>query len=356
MKINNILSAIILASVFTSCENEIPFDIKENNPKLIVNAIIETNSKDNYILLAKTGRLEVDPVSEATINIYINGELRELLTEPSPPDTIYYESGYYIPNTYNSKNTRYKTELHYNPGDKVKIEVFAENNKYHAWAEDVIPKPIEIEHIDTMTFIKDNYPFIRLKTTFIDKPNEKNFYRIALTRNITYFTKTIEGNIIKNGPFTDVVYIDPREDFILNGGKVITDTELISAEENNYSIFDDSNLNGAYSMTTSFNRPIRENYYYYADEDGSFTESISFEYKVYLINITEMQYYYLRALNIIASSSYDEYLSTPVSFPSNVEGGVGFVGFGASSCKSFSIPDIIPISTSGEYGGDYYPY
>ena len=346
MKIYNILYAIILFLFFTSCRNEIPFNVKENNPKLVVNAIFDINSQSNYIFLAKTGRYDIDSISEATINIYINEELREQLTKPTLPDTVHYPdgNGYYILYNYSPKNVRYKTDLSFNPGDKVKIEVFAENNKYHAWAEDIVPKSIEIEHIDTMTYIKDNSSYIRLKTTFTDFPAENNFYRIALAQKSTTHIKTEEGNLISEKPHEGTVYIDVREDIVLNDGRITTDNELIPQSENRYAIFDDARLNGTYTITTSIYRP---NYYYYPTfEDGSFVESISIDYKVYLISITEMQYYYLKALNIIASDSYNEYLSTPVSFPSNVEGGIGFVGFSASTHKTFSIPDIIPDTTS----------
>jgi len=355
MKIYNILSAFILISVFTSCENEIPFNIKNNNPKLIVNAIIDVTNQDNYIFLAKTGKNDVDSISDATINIYINEVLREQITEPTLPDTIYYPygNGSYI--FYNYYPSKYKTKLRFNPGDKVKIEVFAESDKYHAWAEDVVPKPIEIEYIDTMTYIKNNSPYIRLKTTFIDSPNEKNFYRIALVQKFITHIKTKEGIIISADPYEDVVYIDSREDMVLNGGRVTTDNDIITQPENSYAIFDDTHLNGAHAMTISFLRPEGHHFGYVPSQDGSFfVESISIDYKIYLISITEMQFYYLRALNIITSGSYDEYLSTPVSFPSNVEGGVGFVGFSSSTFKTFSIPDIF-LDTIGRYGGNY-PY
>ena len=346
MKIYNILSAIILVSVFTSCENDIPFNIKDNPPKLVVNAIIDTDSEYNYIYLCKTGKNDVDTINNATINIYINEELKEQITQHTVFDFDYeignggYVSNYPVANFFNNK--QYKTELRFHPGDKVKIEVFADNEKYHAWAEDVIPVPIEIDNIDTMTYTENYEQRIRLKTTFTDSPNEKNYYRIALVQKNTLHLKDMESGKITLDYHEESLYMDAREDLALNNGKITTESEFIPQESNLSMIFNDSYLNGAYTMTTSFYRP---NYFYfpsYGDIDGIKTlERVSVDFHVHLISITEKQYYYLKATDIVSSDNYDEYLSMPVSFPSNVEGGVGFVGFSSGSHRVFSIPDII---------------
>ena len=357
MKLKHIISTIFIASVFNSCQNEIPFNIKENSPKLVVNAMIDINFEDNYIFVSKTGKDNTGSVNDATINIYINEELREQLTEFIEPDSVFYEpdSSYYHYYGYNSRDKKYKTNLRFNPGDKVKIEVFADDNKYHAWAEDIIPKPLEIENIDTMTFTDYSHLYsntqIRLKTTFTDFPNEKNFYRLAVVQKNNFQIKAIgeniEGHIYKE--YEETKYIDTRFDPILNNGRVSTDDDIFPQVENIYAVFDDKQLNTAYTMTTSFDRPDSNSYRLYIPE--GVIERVAVDFKVHLISITEMQYYYLKALNTVYDKNYDEYLSMPVSFPSNVEGGVGFVGFSAGTYKTFNIPDVIP--TGGGYGGNY---
>ena len=354
MKIYNLLSAIILVSVFTSCENNIPFNIKDNPPKLVVNAIIDTDSEYNYIYLCKTGKNDVDTINNATINIYVNEELKEQLTQHTVQnfsnDTIYFNDtiydGYVVSNSRYidyKNNKQYKTELCFRPGDKVKIEVFADNEKYHAWAEDIIPMPIEIDNIDTMAYT-DNYNLLmRLKTTFTDSPDENNFYSIALVQKNTFHIRNKESGAISFDYYEEALYMDIREDFVLNNGKVVTENEFIPQEGNNYMIFDDSHLNGTYTMTTSFYRPDYDHFPSY--REGAL-ERVSVDFYVHLISITEKQYYYLKALNIISSGAYDESLSMPVSFPSNVEGGVGFVGFSSGSHRVFSIPDFIPNENS----------
>ena len=345
MKICNILYTMIFALIFTSCENDIPFNVKNNPPKLVVNAIFDADSPENFIFLSKTGKEDIDSIYNATINIYVNDVLKDQLTEPVLQEYGYNTHWYYNP----YKNKKYKTELRFNPGDKVKIEVFADNNKYHAWAEDIIPKPLEIDYIDTMTYIKDFNQHIRLKTTFTDPSNENNFYRLALVQNNTSYIKTNDYGYITTA-YEETLYMDTREDFVLNDGKVYTENDILPQTENRFSLFNDSRLNGAYTMTTSFYRPVH--YYHTPAGEEGFVERVSIDFKIHLISITEMQYYYLKAMSIISSDSYDEYLSTPVSFPSNVEGGVGFVGFSAGTHKTFSIPDII-LRDDSWYGHPY---
>lgn len=49
-----ILLVIILSTV--SCENELPFNIKDNPPKLVMNAFINADSLTNVLFLNLTGK------------------------------------------------------------------------------------------------------------------------------------------------------------------------------------------------------------------------------------------------------------------------------------------------------------
>jgi len=348
MKTNSMLYITVIALLFASCENEIPFEKKESSPKLAVNAMIDINSENNYIFLSKTGKNDVDSINNATINIYINGVLKEQLTTPQPPEIDF--------NSYDYMNKKYQTDLRFNPGDKVKIEVFADNNKYHAWAEDIIPNPLEIENIDTMTYLNKKGTYsMRLKTTFTDFPNEKNFYRLVLVQKRSFLSKSVEEGVenLYIDEYEDAIPMETQQDIVLNDGRVLTDDDIIPKIENNYTIFDDTRLNTTYTMTTSIYSRSSISFYDYDHWffHGLF-ERASLEYKVHLISISEMQYYYLKALNVITSSSYNEYISMPVVYPSNVKGGVGLVGFSAGTYKSITLPDFIPYTG---YGGGYYP-
>jgi hypothetical protein len=354
MKKYNIIIAFV-ASLLISCENEIPFNEKNNPPKLVLNALIDINSEENYIFLTKTGKYDVDSIQDATINIYVNGTLKEQLTEYFIPEfepddqlsettnTLNYQNMF----EYYQKNKQYKTNMRFHPGEKVKIEVLAENNKYHAWAEDIVPAPLEIEKIDTATYTKDLYnTFMRLRATFTDISSEKHYYRFAVVQNNTvYFNDIVEAQSYK-----EMVSLDTREDIMLNEGKISTDDDIFPQVENRFAVFNNSQFNGTYTAKMSIFRPVN---FYINNADGGISTNVSISFDVHLISISEMYYYYLKALNITSSESYDESFSMPVSYPSNVEGGTGIVGFSSGTVKSFSIPDIIPEKNSW-YDDGYY--
>ena len=72
-----ILLVIILVTV--SCENELPFNIKDNPPKLVMNAFINADSMTNVLFLNLTGKDYANHIENATVEVHVNGELRETL-------------------------------------------------------------------------------------------------------------------------------------------------------------------------------------------------------------------------------------------------------------------------------------
>jgi hypothetical protein len=56
-----------------------------------------------------------------------------------------------------------------------------------------------------------------------------------------------------------------------------------------------------------------------------------------------IQYYCLKALNIRGYGADLDFLTQPVSFPDNIQGGgVGFLGLSAASTRTLKLPDRIP--------------
>ena len=60
-----ILLVIILVTV--SCENELPFNIKDNPPKLVMNAFINADSLTNVLFLNLTGKDYANHIENATV-------------------------------------------------------------------------------------------------------------------------------------------------------------------------------------------------------------------------------------------------------------------------------------------------
>lgn len=167
-----ILLVIILVTV--SCENELPFNIKDNPPKLVMNAFINADSMTNVLFLNLTGKDYANHIENATVEVHVNGELRETL-RPLPMETEY------------DKQCRFNITGKFASGEVVRIDAMTDDGKYHAWAEITVPQRLDkIENIDTLTVpLTQNghtQDYMRYKITFKDRPNEANFYRIVVDK------------------------------------------------------------------------------------------------------------------------------------------------------------------------------
>lgn len=58
---------------------------------------------------------------------------------------------------------------------------------------------------------------------------------------------------------------------------------------------------------------------------------------IHLRSITEVEYYYLKALNLVDSDIYDETIDEPIKYPSNVHGGTGMIGISTEVSKKIEI-------------------
>jgi hypothetical protein len=332
---------VIITLFAVSCENEIPFDIRNNPPKLVINALFDAGKEKNEIILALTGKEKVTYINEAVIDIYINGELKEHLTEQVPvSDPVEYEGDSPISKTY-------RTKVRFIPGDVVKIEARTNDGKYRAWSEVTVPHPVNIENVDAAIVTKNTAwyssgEYLRVKTTFTDNGKQANYYRIAmlldleietedpLTSEVTVTNMTSAGTLIVN---EDVVLTDGRPSMEDD------DNGLLTPVRNNYGVFDNSRINGTYTMITGM--WILPYSYGYYQPDG-YIKRIKVKAKVRLLSISKMQYFYLKALNTYDSEDYDDYFNLPVKFPSNIEGGTGIFGISTGNESVVPLDDYIP--------------
>lgn len=323
---------VFVIFVLSACETEIPFNIENNPPKLMLNALFEAERDTNYISLGLSGRDYTTLIDDAKIDIYINNELKDEITE----------AGLLGDNQIKA----YKTVLKFSPGDIIRIEAKTNDGKYHAWAEDVVPEPIGIENMDTITYTGkipglDNKEFyaLHLKITFTDEPAIKNYYRLAITECTKWYgiseSTAVDSVVTFNGAFN----LSEQADIVLNDGKHPSGNFdfPLSEVENSFNVFDDSRLNGTYVMSIGISLLSRDLF-----PCNMKVKQISKEVRVRLISITEAEFYYLKALNLYASTDFDFFLSQPMSFPGNVHGGAGIIGFESESSHTIVLPDFYP--------------
>lgn len=320
-----VLLLLSLAVVITvACENEIPFNPKANPPKLIMNAFINADSLHNTLFLNMSGQNQLGDVTDATVEVRVNGQLTE--TAQLLPKKSEYEIG---------KRFRINTAFH--PGDAVRIDATTADGHHHTWVEVVVPQPIAIEKWDTATayFKRGGFQerYMRYKITFSDRPKEDNYYRLIAYCQTNVYERLGGGKekLMWTYKSTEMV---SREDVVLTDGHPSTSDEntgLFEKENNIYGIFDDSRFrDGSYTMTVYIPNPQ-----YDIGSDSSYR----YEVDVYflLLSITETEFRYLKALNIIDSDVYDETIMEPIKYASNVNGGLGIVGINAGTCKKINI-------------------
>lgn len=313
---------LLLLSVFIyGCENEIPFNIEANPPRLIMNALINADSINNVLYLNKTGQNAISDVTDARVEVRVN----EVLVE-TPEALPLYIDGDFI-----SYQKRFLITTKFNPGDRVRIDAATEDGAYHAWAEVVVPQPpLPIERVDTATVPIhefENYysDRLRYRITFSDRPGGTHYYRLILDR-ISYTYGTVYSPEIKD---TVAIRRDfqmySREDVVLTDGHPSlsdNDNELSEQTDNIYGVFDNSRFAGqSYTLTVY---PPAYDPWPELPFPNRITRKVR-ECYVRLLSINETDFRYYKALNLIDSGVYDELIMEPVVFASNVNGGLGIV-------------------------------
>lgn len=139
--------------------------------------------------------------------------------------------------------------------------------------------------------------------------------------------------------------LQTNEDVVLTDGKPSTEEDdengLFGTVNNKYAIFDDSRFtDGSYTMNV-YNDIYGWGFW------GQEYIWIKTDVYIRILSITEKEYYYLRALNLLDSDAYDNTLSEPIAFPSNVNGGTGMVGFSTETnymltVKNNAVPPMVP--------------
>lgn len=316
-----ILLLPLLPIFLGGCENEIPFNMEANPPKLIMNALINADSTNNVLYLNLTGQNSVSNVTDAAVEVRVNDVLVE-----RPEALPAYVDGESI-----SHQKRFPITTKFNPGDRVRIDAATGGGTHHAWAEVMVPQPpLPIERVDTATVpvnVHDNYYSNRLRyrITFSDRPGGTHYYRFILDRishvYATLYTPEIKDTVIVNRNFRML----SREDVVLTDGHPSmtgNDNEMFDQAENIYGVFDNSRFAGqSYTMTVY---PPAYDPWPALTVPHDITRKVT-ECYVRLLSINETDFRYYKALNLIDSDVYDELIMEPIVFASNVQGGLGIV-------------------------------
>lgn len=317
---------LCLLALTTACEKEIPYDFKEHPTKLVMNALINADKETNMLYLNFTGKERSSSTQNARLEVRVNGVLKEEL------QPVYSGSEPVYP-------CQFKISTRFAPGDVVRMDAFAEEGLYHAWAEVEVPQrpaPIrQVEHSWT-PLVQNGYSreYMRYRISIEDRPGEQNFYRLVVDQQteVELWEPGEDGK-----PQRQVRHIYEfigREDVVLTDGQPMNgddeDNGLFDTVKNMYAVFDDSRFQDTSYTMTVYNRPEINTY--------SYEKFIRMDVVFRLESLSETAYYYLKALNTIESDGYDEAINEPISFPSNVHGGTGIVSISTGNTYTVNIP------------------
>lgn len=362
---------IAFTGLFMACENEIPYNPGEQNPQLIMNALLNAGQTENLVYLHLSEGNSIGRINEATLSLYVNDKQVESPQAISPEE--YYgnmqnqlDKGQYEALLKSMRFKIFRLTARLQPGDNIRLEATAEGGKYHVSSQVTVPRPLQSLQVDTCTALIRQWGSMRAhrqyRITLEDLPNEKNYYRLEIVNNkdfrcVIYMPSEDEnGDYIKdeNGNFIYTITKDTvvnyrytelinREDVILTDGHVTNSDDDENAMfptniENKYSIFTDNRFTNS-SATLKVYTPLYDDNYDILRSLNYTRCYLKQTITVRLLSLPETYYRYLKALNCMDDEDYDEALMEPISLPSNVEGGLGFVGISSEIQYTIDIPD-----------------
>ncbi len=324
---------MVSALWLTGCEHEIPYNPGNHKPLLIMNALLNTGEEENYVYLHLSEGKSIGQIKQATLSLYVNGQLVE---EPQP----------IIPLKKAPMTFCLRTAFH--PGDHIRLEATAEEGNYRVESEGIVPQPVKELQVDTCITkifrwggMKD---YRRILITLHDLPDEKNYYRLEVSNHYHIQARYPVPSLNEDGSqvtdedgtplywfkdttfnYTDRELIN-REDIILTDGHISysdedEDNEMFPTINNKYNIFTDNqfpNSSATLKVYTALDVIYLERY--------ESVHSSPLSLSVRILSLNRNEYLYFKGLNSMDDDDYDVTLMEPVSLPSNVKGGLGFVG------------------------------
>lgn len=349
------MTALLAAA---SCTNTDYIDVDEVDPILVINAQINTANATHTILLSSSSLSQLKEVNGADVSISVNGGAPIKATEDNSEEEEY---GYGLKN-----GTKYNFDYSFAPGDNVRVDVHS-GSAASAHATVTVPKePIikkveifhEVPHTSSNSMFDfgadyyDSYPvdennpypynsWHELRVTLQDIPSEDSYYRLDV-----FIEHTIKNKKeVEKG--TSGIWMDTSSEPVLTSATSSTGgiLDALAEESNNYNAFSDNVFKDKeYTLKLFFQESqvsYTRHYYTYYDTNWNYDETtgkytpdplpkgVTFnsEMVVRLYSISHDQYIYLKAIGLQDMALF---FSEPVSIPSNVSGGMGFVNIDSS--------------------------
>lgn len=308
-----IIGLIAALLAITACENEIEVIEADNSPVIILNGLIDASSHTHHVHLSEGRGKRVTSLYGAKVRCYVNGE---------------YVSDGTTDNYNNVLSAPYLFEADLKTGDVLRIET-----DKGVWAEAIVPKAPVVTKVDTEVIDPAGFEdegSIKFRISFNDIPGKESFYMADIESSKT---RSFQGYAEDETDFSGH-YLESDNDPLLNEGRsedgenVIDDLIGILFGRNEYNIFSDNTFaDGSYTLRT------KVSYWYLRDAlltykpsgypyDYAYSESTA---RLKVFGLDKTTFRYIKSVN--ASWTLGSYLiTTPVILPTNVNGGLGYLG------------------------------
>lgn len=287
-----------------SCTKEIPFDIEDQKSKIVINSLFSTDTTWMVQISKSANILESNhspSIQNAQVNIYNSSD--QLVTSLS-----HLKNG-----IYNSTDIKPMANQFY------KIEVSAPDYE-SVYAEETVPKAIQILSLDTSTIDDAGYKSFALDLTFKDPSTKDNYFLVELyVKGESYQRWGVDSGKTIN--FEHMANIRSKDKNVEDFGNENFGNEDLEFDQN-FLLLRDQLFNG-------LTHTIRIN-------TSSFISSsnVTYEYaEIRIYNISKSFFNYKSSLKKYNSSNGNP-LAQPTQVFSNIENGIGiFAGASMASRK-----------------------
>ena len=328
-----------------ACTNLLDYRSGQSEELIIMNALLRTDETEHTVWLHRGLIDKVESLDDARLDCYINGSLaaRAVRTDM--------KKGYDYP------YSKYSFNAVICPGDEVRLE--AASGKMHASATVTAPRPATLVAADTLTVTDSPYADVSTysaagvydpqvkgralscRLTLRDLPGESNWYRLCATldkEQQDHFPDHPEKDRTRHLRYE--WYFGFDLDPILSDGYQSQEegaSSLIDPVYNYFCAFRDNRFADGEALVEIHLSPAstQARFAYYAGEEGDDENAVhTFHPRMILrlLTLSAEEYNYLSAISRGLSRGFDwNFLLEPVSFPSNVEGGLGLVSVASAS-------------------------
>ena len=335
MKAKTIILAVFVL-LAASCISRIDFHSGLDENMLVVNARFRTDESRHMVSVSvSTLRESVQRVTDAKVDVFVNGKFHST-AKYFQPVYDYVEDAVAVIGEGLSPGYYFDADLQ--DGDEVRVEVSWDG--LHASATANAPRAIELSVIDTVTVMETPYfsncDALKCTVRLQDVPGEDNWLRFLWDYHYEVTRHQEDSSVVEQGSTITIPFFfddDPvlRGDFHSSREQdAIKETDLnLPLVTNKYCIFTDSGFAGSYHTADLY---IRGSVFYSLQPGSLYPRTADSSLSLRLLSMSRDEFLYLSAYTnaeanglMYSGDLISQVLFEPVTFPSNVEGGLGFV-------------------------------